>query len=271
MQVYVEGVGLCGPGLAGWHASRKALAGSERYVTAPVIVPPCELLPATERRRTVKSVKLALAVGSEALASAGRDAAATRTVFASSGGDGETIHQIFEVLASPEREVSPTRFHNSVHNAPSGYWSIATRSHEPTTSLCCYDASFAAGLLEAAAQAAVEVGAVALIAYDLPYPEPLHAVRPIGSTFAAAFVLSPRTTDRSFARLTIELRRNAMNQTSMQDPALEELRTGNPAARSLPLLAALACNAPETVTLDYLSGQRLVVSAVPETAKTCRS
>mgnify|MGYP002075717815 CR=1 FL=1 len=35
------------------------------------------------------------------------------------------------VFASDDRLISPTRFHNSVHNAPSGYWSIAARSTRP--------------------------------------------------------------------------------------------------------------------------------------------
>ena len=153
MQVYVDGVGLCGPGLAGWEASRAMLAGSQSFRSAQVVVPPSTLLPANERRRMVATVKLTMAVGSEALFHAGRDAAATATVFTSSGGDGDTVHGILESLATPEREVSPTRFHNSVHNAPAGYWSIATHSREPTTALCGHDISFAAGLLEAAAQA----------------------------------------------------------------------------------------------------------------------
>ena len=83
------------------------------------------------------------------------------------------------MLATDGREVSPTRFHNSVHNAPSGYWAVATGSREPSTSLCAYDASFAAGLLEAAAQATVDDRPVTLVAYDLPYPEPLQRARPI--------------------------------------------------------------------------------------------
>ena len=266
MQVYVEGIGLCGPGLAGWEASRTLLAGVRPYVSMPVVVPPSALLPANERRRMIMTGKLTMAVGSEAFFHAGRDAAVTPTVFTSSGGDGETVHQILEELATPEREVSPTRFHNSVHNAPAGYWSIATRSHEPTTALCGHDASFAAGLLEAAAQVTAESRPVALIAYDLPYPEPLNAVRPIVSLFATALILSPAATDHSLARLTIALRRDGATPTLMPDAALEEMRIGNPAARSLPLLAALARHAAETVALEHLGGKHLVVAVAPTTA-----
>jgi hypothetical protein len=260
MRVFVEAVGLCGPGLNGWSASRPVLAGSDPYQPTPVTVPPTPLLPANERRRTVQTVKLALAVGTEAFAAAGRDLADTATVFTSSGGDGETIHEILKALASPDRELSPTRFHNSVHNAPAGYWTIAARCQEPSSSLCCHDASFAAGLLEAAVQATVDDRAVALIAYDLPYPEPLNSVRPIGAAFGVALILAPQKSETSFARLDIELRRNSSGATVMACAALEELRQGTPAARSLPLLAALARSRSATLILDYVPGLEIGVS-----------
>jgi hypothetical protein len=256
MQVYVEGVGLCGPGLTGWAASRPVLAGTNSYVPAPAIVPPSPLLPANERRRTVLTVKLALAVGTEAFEDALRDATETATVFTSSGGDGDTLHGILAGLASEHREISPTRFHNSVHNAPAGYWNIATHSHAPSSSLCAHDASFAAGLLEAATQAAVDNRAVGLIAYDLRYPEPLHSVRAIGALFGVALILTPWPTERSLARLDVEPRRGG-GATHMACPALEELRRSAPAASSLPLLAALARNEPAALVVDYISGLEL--------------
>ena len=200
--VYVEGVGLCGPGLDGWAASLPVLIGKKYYVPAPTHVQPASLLPPNERRRAIQTVKLALAVGAEALTAARLDWAESATVFASSGGDGETIHQIMSVLASSDRELSPTRFHNSVHNTPSGYWGIATAARTPSTSLGCHDGSFAAGLIEAAVQATAEVRPVTLIAYDVPYPAPLGDFRPISAAFAVALVLSPKPTTATLACLT---------------------------------------------------------------------
>ena len=46
----------------------------------------------------------------------------------------------------------------------------------------------------------------------------------------------------------------------MSDAALEHLRTGNPCARALPLLAALAGTQPQLVTLERDAGQTLSVS-----------
>jgi predicted hotdog family 3-hydroxylacyl-ACP dehydratase len=146
-----------------------------------------------------------------------------------------------------------------VHNAPAGYWSIATRSQAPSSSLCCHDASFAAGLIDAAAQATVDGRAVALIAYDLPYPDPLDSVRPLGAIFGTALVLAPEESAASLARLDIELK-PAGPATPMADASLEALRRGTPAARSLPLLAAIAASAPCTLSLDYVPGLRLELS-----------
>jgi hypothetical protein len=263
MRVFLEGIGLRADGLDGWSTSQAVLSGACDFARTPIRLPPSPLLPPAERRRTVSTVKLCLLVASDAFAAAQRDPAATATVFTSSGGDGETIHGILETLAADEIEVSPTRFHNSVHNAPSGYWTIATGTHEPTTCLCVHDASFSAGLLDAAAQVNVDDRAVGLVAYDLPYPEPLNAVRTITSVFAVALILTPAATPATFATLDIELTSEACEPTKASGVALEALRRGNPAARSLPLLQALARRSGTRIMLEHLAGNSLVVSVAP--------
>jgi hypothetical protein len=259
MRVFVEGVGLVGPGLQGWQASRGLLAGEQVYRSAAAAVPASSLLPAAERRRAGMPVRLALAAGVEALAAAGRDAALIATVFASSSGDCDNVHEMCASLATAERQVSPTRFHNSVHNAAAGYWSIATRCHAPSTSLCGHDASFAMGLLEAASQVAVDGNPVALVAYDHPYPAPLNAARPIGACFGVALVLSARPAAPAIAVLDIEFEPRTARTTPVEDAGLEALRSSVPAARSLPLLAALARAGGEPVILEYVDGTHLRV------------
>jgi hypothetical protein len=260
MRVFVEGVGLAGPGLDGWEAGRVILRGESPYQSAPTRLAASEGLPAAERRRVGVPVRLALAAGREAFLAAGREAAAVPTVLASSGGDCDNVHHLCESLATAEREVSPTRFHNSVHNAAAGYWGIATRSNAASTSLCCHDASFAAGLLETAAQ--VFTGsAVALIAYDHPYPEPLNAVRPQCAPFGVALVGAPERTSRALAALDVSYGAESAEESRMGDAALEAVRAGVPAGRSLPLLAALARGSRDTIILGYLDGHlRIEVS-----------
>lgn len=274
MKVFVEGVGVLGPGLGGWQASRSVLAGAAPYPHAALVIPPSALLPSAERRRTGLPVKLAMAVGIEAIAQSQRNASELPSVFASSTGDGDNIHYIFEMLANNGREVSPTRFHNSVHNAPSGYWSIATKSMAPSTSLACFDASFVAGLIEATTQTLASGNAVVLIAYDSTYPQPLHAARPIGATFGVALVLAGNKTNRSLAELEIVISRKHNASTPIANAELEAIRAGTPAARSLPLLAALATQSseriqtqdkivPDRIYFDYIAGNQLDVVVRP--------
>ena len=148
LQVHIDGIGLIGPGLSGWEPSRNILSGRAPFATAPVQLPPAEGLPPAERRRVGLSVKLSMAIGFEAVRNAGADASTLASVFSSTGGDCDNCHNLLVTLASNDRAVSPTRFHNSVHNAPAGYWSIATGSMAASTSLCAYDGTFAAALLE---------------------------------------------------------------------------------------------------------------------------
>jgi hypothetical protein len=269
VRAYVDGIGLLAPGLASWRAARAVLAGSVRYAPGEMPRPAAEILPPAERRRCGDLVKLALHVGGEALAPSGARAEDLATVFTCATGNGEVLHQICETLAGAAREVSPTRFHNSVHNAAAGYWSIATGARAPSTSLCAQQGSFAAGLAEAAAQAAVERRPVLLVAYDLPPPPPLAAVVPCTVPFGLALLLAPSPGPATSAALELALAGEGA-ETTLDDPGLERLRTANAAARALPLLAALAAGRAAAATLEWLPDLWLTVSSVPRARAEAR-
>jgi Beta-ketoacyl synthase, N-terminal domain len=256
LEFSVIGIGLVGPGLADWAGGQAALRDPSTWRQVTTVVPAPERLPATERRRAGAVVKASILVADQALAACGLDAATLPTVFTASTGDPLNCHLLCEALAAPERLVSPTRFTNSVHNAAAGYWHIATHSRAPSTSLAAYDASFAAGLLEAAVQCAATSAPVLLVACDVPYPEPLHTVRPVADVFAVALVLAPAGAGR---RVRLEISGDAEPGTCGH-AALEALRAGIPAARALPLLQALAGLAASEVVVEGLSGQSLRVS-----------
>ena len=260
LSVYVNGIGLLGPGIANWAAGAQILQGELSWVNTPTVLPSPEGLPPAERRRTGPLVKLTLAAGLEASRQAQVDPARLASVFTSSGGDGHNCHEICEALASPERLISPTRFHNSVHNAPAGYWSIATGATAAGNALCAHDGSFAAGLLEAVTQVLIERVPVLLVSYDIGYPEPIRAVRPIPDAFAVALALAADEGPANLARIEAHL--SDGNAATMDEP-LERLRRSIPAARSLPLLALLARRAAGTVVLDYLPHTRLAVEVNP--------
>jgi beta-ketoacyl synthase-like protein len=253
----IEGIGVLGPGLRDWPATAAVLAGRSEYRRARTELPPPALLSGAERRRAGRVIKLALAVGAEAVAQAGRDARQLPSVFCSSGGDGDNCHEICATLAGSERLISPTRFHNSVHNAAAGYWSIAHGCAEASITVCAFDASFAAGLLEALSQLESSARPVLLVAYDADYPPPLHSRRPLPDAFGLSLLLAPNDSSRALARLKVTLARQ--RPTSLAHPELEALRNSIPAARALPLLESLARARAGAVLLDYLDGTQLAL------------
>jgi hypothetical protein len=261
LTAYVNGIGLLGPGLAGWPSSQVTLTGNSPYQAQPTVIPSPTLLPAAERRRSGALVRLTLAMGLEATTAAGVDATSLPCVYTSSSGDGQNCHEICQTLASDDRHISPTRFHNSVHNAAAGYWSIATGAMTPISVLCAFDASFGAGLLEALAQVVADGVATLLIACDTPYPEPLHHVRPIPDALGVALVLAPTANQNSLAKIQVSLSSEAAQ--TLPHPELERLRLAIPAARSLPLLTALAQRKSAHVVLDYFEQVRIAVEITP--------
>jgi hypothetical protein len=261
LEAFIQGIGVLGPGLPNWPNAAAVLCGHRDYAPESTVLPTPSLLPPTERRRTGRVVKLALAIASEAVAHAGIASEHLRSVFSSSGGDGHNCHEICQTLASEPREISPTRFSNSVHNASAGYWSIATGATLPSTVLCAFDGSFCAGLLEALAQVSVDREPVLLVAYDTEYPDPLHAKRPVPDAFGMALVLTPSRNDRSAARIEAAL--EAAPADVLQDSRLEALRRTIPAARSLPLIRQIALGEQGRTILEYLDVWNLAVDVAP--------
>ncbi|MGH8291187.1 MAG: beta-ketoacyl synthase chain length factor [Steroidobacteraceae bacterium] len=259
LTAYVQGIGLIGPGLPDWRSGARALAGQEVYSPRPTVVPAPEGLPAAERRRTGNTVRLGVSAAQQALANAGIAADGLPVIFTSSSGDGAICHEICETLASSDRQLSPTRFHNSVHNAAAGYWSLATGSTAASTALCAHDASFAAGLIEALAMLTVDGVAVILSAYETRYPEPINGARPLPDSFAVGMVLTPTPCARARAKLILTICERETAPDRLADPKLEALRAALPAARSLPLLRLLARGETGRVVLDYLDAQRIAV------------
>jgi hypothetical protein len=267
LEVAVRGIGLLGPGLADWPAGRQALRTPAVWVSAPTVLAAPPRLAPTERRRAGNIVKLCFAVAEQACASSGVDPHDLATVFSSSSADTGNCHALCEALAQSERVVSPTRFTNSVHNAAAGYWHIATQSMAPSTSLAGFDGSFAAGLLEAAAQVVTGQRPVLLVAADLPYPQPLHGARPLPDALGIALLLQPRAAKGAGSAPVLRLAPVAADaaESACGHDGLDALRRSIPAARGLALLQALAADLPTPgaeLRLAYLDGLQLAVEVV---------
>lgn len=260
--IWLHGLSLIAPGLPDWARAAAVLRGEQAWTHAPSVLPPAEALPAAERRRASRVVRTALALGLNALG--GHDPSEVATVFTASGADGHNCHALCEQLAGEDRAVSPTRFHNSVHNAASGYWGIATRSMAPSQVLCAFDASFGAGWIDALGQLRCEGGDLLLLAYDGEYPEPLYGCRPVPDAAGLGLWLGSEPREHSLGTLHTELLRAPFDR--LDEPALEGLRAGFPALRGLPLAERIARGDPRPVVIEYLEPLHLRVTFTPRTA-----
>jgi hypothetical protein len=258
----IKSVGIAAPGFAGWAASLDVLRGAAPYVHTAELPREPALLPPNERRRATVTVRQAFRAAEDAMSPGDRHRAA---VFASSDADLAVSHRICAALAANPRVVSPTDFHNSVHNAASGYWSIATQSMALTTTLSAYDASFAAGLIEAVALAHERDGDVLLVAYDTIAPQPLLAKRPLELAASVALVLSATATAGTGAMARVEVGLAGHGETTCANAAIEPLRGANPALRALPLLELLAARRAGAVTLRGAGGTYVTLSCAPWT------
>lgn len=260
MKAFLGAVSVFGPGLAGWAASRPILAGSAPWAMAEALPPAPAILAPGDRRRASATVRFALAAASEAT-EAEPDRAVFETVFASGNGDGAVIGGILDALHEPEGVVSPTLFHNSVHNAAAGYWHIAVGSTMPSVSLGGHDGAFAAGLLAAMGAVATRGRPVLLVAYDTPMTAPLSGLRTTALPFACACLLRP-TAEASEALLELRYVAEAAPDPVPAD-ALDALAPANPAARALPLLRALAARRAAQIHLPLLPDAHLELRVTP--------
>jgi len=244
LRVYLEGVGVWSPSLANVDALRLWLTGRPP-ITANT-KPPATILPANERRRAPESVLIAAEVAAQAVAASGRAASTLTCVFASAFGDQTITDYLCATLAHAPNELSPTRFHNSVHNAPAGYWTIATDCQAPSNAVCAGRASFGAGLLEAATQACADEKPVLLVCSDIAGTGPLAEITGCHHAFGCALVLSPKATARGMGSLDLQLTLAAPSGPDLPADAAAWIAS-NPSATALSLLALLANNGGDCV------------------------
>jgi hypothetical protein len=260
--VHIDGIGFWAPGIPDWAALIRVLEGGESAPSDANARPSPSALPPTERRRAPEPVLIACEAAGQACAMAGRDPSTLACVFTSTHGDLAITDAMCATLAADPRELSPTRFHNSVHNAPAGYWTVAAHCHATATAISASQGSFAAGLLEAAIQAHADEETVLLSAYDIAARGPLAEVAPSALPFAVAFVLSPTRSPHSLARLSLQTTKPS--SASNDAPTSLASLIGNPmAAQSLPLLVALGRRETTHVTIASGAGTALRIEVTP--------
>jgi hypothetical protein len=260
--LHVEGIGLWAPHLPGWEAARAILRGESPAPDAARARPAPQVLGPTERRRAPDSVAVALEVAAAACEAAARDARSMPSVFASSFGDLAIMDYLCEVLARAPLDTSPTRFHNSVHNAAAGYWTIATGCLEPYTAITAHEHTFGTGLLTAAVHAATDGVPVLYVAYDIEARGPLATLVSSRGMLGAALVLAPEPSARSIARLQWQLTSSDVVPTRVR-PENVGLVAGNALSGSLALFEALADGVERTIVHGAGPRSRLELRVTP--------
>jgi beta-ketoacyl synthase-like protein len=248
--VFVEGISLWAPRLPGWDIAAAVLTGRAEPPPAALRRPAPEMLPPAERRRAPDSVALAIEVAARACTAAALDPAQLPSVFATTHADLAITDYLCETLVKTPLLTSPTKFHNSVHNAAAGYWCIATGCHAPYMTVSVFDHSYSIGLLEAFMQVAGDGNPVLYVAYDIESCGPLTSVAVSRGLLGAGLVLSPVRSAQSVAQLTWSIRPGTKDGATRAEPGNAGLVEGNAMASCLPLLEALARGAgPVTLAL----------------------
>ena len=216
------------------HASaHDAVAGRQRDVTAPAF----KLLVARARRFTSLATQLHL----EVCGALPIDAAEPPiTVFATCQGEIQTAETLIADFHT-NAMVSSARFALSVHNTPSGLYSVATGSHAPSTTVTGANA-IAMGWLEAALTALDAGRTVLLSIADEPVPAVFQGpTEPAG--VAAAFLLAPASaTGRRAVLVTtpstddldlppLQVLARAVDAWTREEPATIALGALHPGAR----------------------------------------
>lgn len=235
----VIGVGAWGPGFNNWAELKDSLVSQHDSQSLKTIPPKPEVIPANERRRSPLPVKIAVETSWQALQQAQVSAADVACVFGSGLGDTEITDYMCRVLTTDLKQLSPTKFHNSVHNAAAGYWTISTHCMKSANSVAAYHETAALCLLEGISQAVYQDDYMLITLFDTQAHSVYSDIFSCRQDFAAAILLSPRIEQNALADLSISLQEGTCALPPISCAHLQTLYETNPAAKILKLLETL--------------------------------
>lgn len=272
MKFYIQSVSAYSPMFSNWSDAinffqKGNLSGN---ICEQIKLPKADILSPMERRRASRTVNLALSVAQQAQQSSGFSADELCKVFSCSNGDSD----IFDYLCSEVSGVSgadadaepvllsPTKFHQSLHNSAAGYWDICSGSSKPSTSISAGEYSFIAGIIESALLAINNKQPVLYVGYDLIPPNRLSSWIKISKSMAVAFVITaePLLITDAISACELSIGSRVCQSTCMSDSDLELFRVSNPSAASLPLLDFLACKKSGDLFFDFHQEQQVLLN-----------
>lgn len=261
-EVDIAGLGVWSQNFADWPAFRTGLKTGE-WSTDVALQP--ALIPPRQRRRMPQLVKMAIEVMDQACTMASLKADDVAVVFSSSMGDMQITDYMCRILATTPELISPTHFHNSVHNAAPGYWSITTGSFAPTTAVSAHEFTPTMAFLEAAIQVIEENTPVVLVTQEIAAPLPLKDICASLHPFSAALLMTPPGYGIPIAcSLEFSVSEQAESWPELH-PALRDDFATNTGARILPLLTAIAGSTqPVDLSFPVSASSSLILSLNPD-------
>ncbi|MDC8829466.1 beta-ketoacyl synthase chain length factor [Alteromonas gilva] len=251
----IAGMGAWGSYFDSWDALQQLLSGASLPDTKNKGPKPT-IIPANERRRAPLPVRLAVESSWQATQSASLDPCTLTCVFASGLGDTDLTDYMCRTLASEHKELSPTKFHNSVHNAPAGYWTISTGTMSAANSVAGYEESVSLTLVEAIIQCVTEHKPMLVTFYDAPVADVLRPILSNQESFAFSLVIVPDDAETDGIEITAQV--NVTNQQTW--PALNSdsdyitaMYNANPSAKVLCLAELITTSNGNTSVVMPLS------------------
>jgi len=240
----IQGIGVWGPGFSNWSELRNCFQKKADFDEAQPSGPKPEVIPANERRRAPLPVKLAIETSSQASDHAGINPNQLNCVFSSGFGDIDITDYMCRTLNTETMQLSPTKFHNSVHNAPAGYWTISTNCMQSANSVAGFEVSTTVTILEAVAHLTTS-GEPALLTFcDVPAKGPLIPVLVNQLPFSASIVLTPISEGDDLEDDAIDITLSVVAEPAewpdLTMSSLQTLYQHNPSAKILCLLEALS-------------------------------
>jgi hypothetical protein len=180
---------------------------------------------------------------SQASEAAGCDLATVPSVWATAHGEHSTAMSLLGMMQQGSGKVSPTHFHNSVHNTSSGYASIAVGNCAPSVTLTGGAELVVAALLEAMCQLEATGGEILVVLADEALRPPFERAD-VHAPLALALCLSASSEGAS--AVLSELRRDTVA------PVKPHGRFGGlHVSAALPLLEHIELRRPGTVPLEF--------------------
>ncbi len=236
MKAYIDAIGLQANGLEGWFASQPILKKEKAYQNKPLTKYSPLFLPANERRRVTNTIKLALRTAEETQFNALSNQKIP-TLFACVDGDTEISVKMIDAVLMDDPLISPIHFHNSVHNAPAGYWMMGQKNTQAASSISAGKYQIATLFIEGMSQLLEPASKILLVAYDLPIDPKIENINVTCQPFAFGLILSQQQSQQSIASIETRITSKTI-QTNITPSWFGE----NRAATFLPLLMRLAQN-----------------------------